>query len=108
MGKKRTECFRIIREGLSFSRTRLSPSVRSRFSSHYPRKRNFHAANILVDNKKPKDSPEWALAKTRERCSPCEHARDTDGTREWRESLNRQQTQTAASASGVEVDQTSQ
>lgn len=30
MGKKRTECFRIIREGLSFSRTRLGPrSVRS-------------------------------------------------------------------------------
>ncbi|EFN72768.1 hypothetical protein EAG_06128 [Camponotus floridanus] len=47
--------------------------------------------------------PEWALIKTRERCSPCEHAKDTDGPSEWRKSLNRQRTQTAASASGVEV-----
>lgn len=76
--KKRTEYFRIIREGLSFSR----------FSSHRPRKRDFTSRIFSSIMKSPEDSPEWALAKTRERCSPCEHARDTDGTREWRESLN--------------------
>lgn len=88
--------FRIIRGGLTFSRTRLGPGAGSRFSTHRPRKRSFTSRISLPIMRKPEDSPEWALAKTRERCSPCEHARDTDGIREWRESLNRQQTQTAA------------
>jgi len=73
-------------------------------------KAEFHAANIVVDNnEKARGLAGMGLGEdTRERCSPCEHARDTDGARERRESLNRQQTQTAASTSGVEVDQTSQ
>lgn len=57
MGKKRTECFRIIREGLSFSRTRLEgPRARGEpivfRLSPSARKRSFTPRNILVDNGK--------------------------------------------------------
>lgn len=120
---RRGRTFRIIRQALSFSRARsyssresdssaplLSPSFFSRplFSRPLPRRcgRNPRKQETSRREYNPMGPSLWALRweNARERCSPCEHARDTDGPSEWRESLNRRQTQSSASAgSGVDA-----
>lgn len=130
-GKRRTggeegrtgRTFRIIRQALSFSRARSYSSQESELLGLLsPSSRPWSAATVerkLATGRASSDSTsrEYKIRSrtvgmgldgdARERCSPCGHARDTDGPSEWRESLNRQQTQSSVSASGVDASQAS-
>lgn len=103
---------RIIREELSFSWTRFvlrtynffSPSVVVfSLTVRNSRSREIRIRRKWIDESLNEDYRSIHLNNLPQRCSPYEHAKDTDGPREWRESLNNQRTQTAESAIGVDA-----